>query len=119
MYPDGELFCPDRWLSPEYPTYKQPDAQQPTIKRYSAFGFGRRICPGYEIAERALFIQIASLAWACRIHKKIVDGKEVQVPWYKYVSAGNSGPEPFEFAVEAYGKNRMRMMEEAWEASEV
>lgn len=120
MYPNGDSFCPDRWLRPEYPaTYKEPNEQQPTIRRYSAFGFGRRICPGYEIAERALFIQIASLAWACRICKKIKDGKEVEVPWYKYVSAGNSGPEPFEFDTEPYGENRIAMMKEAWKRSEV
>lgn len=117
LYPDPDQFRPDRFLDPKFPTYKEPNEQQPTIRRFSAFGAGRRICPGYEIAERALYIQIATLAWACRVSKKVVDGKEVPVPWYDYTDGATSGPKQFDFDVKAYDGKRVAMLKEDWEAA--
>lgn len=114
MYPDGETFNPTRWLDNSYPTFKEPLEQFPNIKRYSSFGFGRRICPGFEIAERSLFIQIASLAWACRISKTVVDGKEVPVPYCDYTDGAQSFPKPFTFEVKSRDAAILAMLEQDW-----
>jgi cytochrome P450 len=31
MYPDPEEFKPERWLDPQYPTYKGPLTAYPTL----------------------------------------------------------------------------------------
>jgi cytochrome P450 len=67
IYPKGEDFIPDRWLDPAYPTYKEPLDVYPNIQNFSCFGFGRRICPGQNIAERSLNILAARVVWACDI----------------------------------------------------
>lgn len=85
LYPDPEAFNPERWLDPKFPTYKEPLSVYPNLQNFSAFGFGRRICPGQNIAERSLNILTARIAWGCDIRKaKGEDGAEVEVPLYDY-----------------------------------
>jgi len=97
LYPSPEQFIPDRWLDPSYPTYREPLSTYPNIQNFSAFGFGRRICPGINIAERNLNIQVAMIAWACEI--KEVEGK--RPPEYDYTRGFNVQPRWFDFELVA------------------
>ncbi|KDQ29248.1 hypothetical protein PLEOSDRAFT_1112179 [Pleurotus ostreatus PC15] len=63
-YPDSFSFNPERYLGDELgamDSAKQPDA---LVRDHWAFGAGRRICPGMEMAERELFLAISRLLWA-------------------------------------------------------
>ena len=52
-FPDApQTFKPERWL--------KPGAEQ---RRYHAFGYGRRICPGRHIAENSVFVVMAKVLW--------------------------------------------------------
>jgi hypothetical protein len=73
VYPDPETFNPLRWLKPEYPTYKEPLTQFPTIINSSQFGYGRRVCQGQTVADEDLFIGIGSIAWLFNISKRSQD----------------------------------------------
>jgi hypothetical protein len=98
LYPDPESYNPDRWLDPSFPTFKSPLSQYPSLTNYSMFGFGRRICPGMNIAERSLFILTARILWACQMgKKKDSQGKEIEIPEYDYVAGFNTQPNFFEF----------------------
>ncbi|KZM23286.1 uncharacterized protein EKO05_0004435 [Ascochyta rabiei] len=72
-YPDPETFNPLRWLKPEYPTYREPLTQFPTIINSSQFGYGRRVCQGQTVADEDLFIGIGSIAWLFHISKRSQD----------------------------------------------
>ena len=112
-FPDPETFNPDRWLNPKFPTSREPLTEYPNLKRFPAFGFGRRICPGLLAAERSLFIEIATLMWACRVSKKIdSSGKVIPVPWYSYQPGNNTAPKPFSFDVELRDQAKMALMHE-------
>ncbi|TKA38333.1 hypothetical protein B0A55_13524, partial [Friedmanniomyces simplex] len=90
LYPDPESFRPERWLEPSWPTFKEPLTKFPTLQNYSAFGFGRRICPGLHIAERSLYILISRIAWACDIaYQKDAHGEDMIPPSYDYVAGFN------------------------------
>ncbi|KAL2075729.1 hypothetical protein VTL71DRAFT_672 [Oculimacula yallundae] len=99
IYPSSDLFLPDRYLSPSYPTtYRLPLTQFPTLKAHSQFGFGRRACTGVDIVEQELFLSMGGLAWAFDIRKKRDgEGKEIEVPMNKYTSLLIAKPEAFEF----------------------
>jgi len=71
LYPDPETFNPARWLDEKYPTYRAPLDRYSNLQSYSAFGFGRRICPGMNIAENLLHLLTARLAWAVDIRKRL------------------------------------------------
>lgn len=89
-YPEPESFRPDRWLEPGWPTYKEPLTQYPNLQNFSAFGFGRRICPGQNIAEKSMYILIARIAWACNLTQKLdASGNAMAPPLYDYVAGFN------------------------------
>ena len=61
VYPDPELFRPERFLGPYDP---------PSPYTY-VFGFGRRICPGRILADSSLFLTIAQSLAVFDISKAI------------------------------------------------
>jgi cytochrome P450 len=119
LYPDPESFRPERWLEPEWPTYREPLEMFPNLQHFSAFGFGRRICPGMHIAERSLYLLTARVAWACDWKKRIgADGKKITPPSYDYVEGFNVQPKWFPFDLEVRNQNRLKIVEEASKQAE-
>jgi cytochrome P450 len=110
LYPDPETFNPARWLEKGYRTYREPLSKFPNIQNYSAFGFGRRICPGMNIAERSLNILVARIAWASSITKK----PGVSVPWYDYTTGFNVQPNPFQFDLAGRSEKRLALVARSW-----
>ncbi|KAE8454276.1 hypothetical protein EG329_005201 [Mollisiaceae sp. DMI_Dod_QoI] len=111
LYPDPESFIPERWLDSKYPTYKEPLDIYPNLQNFSAFGFGRRICPGMNIAERSLHILVARIAWGCEIEK--MDGWKYGE--YEYTAGFNVQPLKFPFKLRAR-EGRGRIIEAGYES---
>lgn len=61
--PDTDKFIPERWLTPD----GQINAAIP--EPHAAFGFGRRICPGKDMAQWSVWICAASILAAFNINK--------------------------------------------------
>lgn len=114
IYPEPDSLRPERWLEPGFPTYREPLTTFPNLKRFAGFGHGRRICPGLEVSEKSLFLQVSSLYWACSIRRvKDASGREVEVPWYDFTGVSIATPRRFCFAVEERKAGSLKMMEEA------
>ena len=111
LYPDPDTFNPARWLDPEYPTYKEPLDKFPNLQNYSSFGFGRRICPGMNIAENSLHLLVARIGWAADIAKR----PGVDVPLYDYTAGFNVQPKPFVFVLKPRSNARQMLIEKTWE----
>ena len=112
LYPDPETYNPNRWLDSTFPTYREPLTVYPNLHNYSNFGFGRRICPGQNIAEKNLYILTSRIAWATNISKaRDNDGNEIDPPLYDYTSGFNAQPKWFPFQLEARSGERLAIIE--------
>ncbi|KAL5437896.1 hypothetical protein PMIN06_010416 [Paraphaeosphaeria minitans] len=71
-FPNPDAFDPARWLvddtSAPLPGYSSDSVfvstDESSRRRSYAFGAGRRVCAGQEMAERSLLLTIAKLLWA-------------------------------------------------------
>ncbi|KAE8383972.1 cytochrome P450 [Aspergillus alliaceus] len=83
IFEDAPAFKPERWIqNPDLPL--------------SAFGFGRRVCPGQHFARSTLFIAIARMLWA--YHIDCPDGSSLEDASFRV-----RGPE------------RQQLIEQGWE----
>ena len=116
LYSEPDTFNPQRWLVSSSPNYREPLTTYPNLHNFSAFGFGRRICPGQNIAERSLYLLSSRIAWACDISKaKDGYGKEIEVPLYDYTAGFNVQPKKFPFELTARSQGRVKVIENEWE----
>jgi hypothetical protein len=113
LYPDPETFNPERWLSADYPTFREPLTKFPNLQNFSAFGFGRRICPGMNIAEKSLHLLTARIAWAFTLKKR----PGVEVPLYDYTSGFNVQPKSFVFDMEVRSPEKRDLIQKQWNQS--
>ncbi|GMF67658.1 unnamed protein product [Aspergillus oryzae] len=87
-YHDPMTFKPERFLSDNGHT---PERDPHLL----AFGFGRRVCPGRNLADSNLWLTIARTLAAFNIAKPIRDGKEVDIQ-PEFQAGLISHPEPFD-----------------------
>lgn len=64
---DPERFWPDRYDGDLTTSEQSKNSANVKDRDHFAFGSGRRICPGYHVAERSLAIAIMRLVWAFEI----------------------------------------------------
>lgn len=60
-------FIPERYTNDLTTTMQSVNAKDVRERDHFAFGAGRRICPGYHVAERSLAIAIMRILWAFEI----------------------------------------------------
>ncbi len=74
-----DVFNPDRFLKDGE---INPDIPHPE----EAFGFGRRICPGQDMAEASMWMTIASILTVFNITKAVDDKGNVVEPSGEFTS---------------------------------
>ncbi|KAF7369886.1 Cytochrome p450 [Mycena sanguinolenta] len=88
--PRTDQFIPERWLTDEGKINRQ--MRDPS----AAFGFGRRICPGRDMAQWSIWIAIASILAVYNISKRL-DEKGIPIePSGEYTSGMVCYPIPHE-----------------------
>ncbi|KAJ7473127.1 cytochrome P450 [Mycena galericulata] len=63
-YPDAYTFNPDRYLGDDLSASASSKLRDPMKRDHWAFGAGRRICPGFVLAEREIWLAVSGLLWA-------------------------------------------------------
>ena len=76
-----------------------------------SFGAGRRVCPGYNLAENSLFILTARLLWAFDVQAPIdpSTGEKVKYDLWNFYPRQLYGPKSFpaEFKVRDSGREKI------------
>ncbi|KAH8822519.1 cytochrome P450 [Flagelloscypha sp. PMI_526] len=89
LYPDPGSFLPERFLG------RSPQRNPSDF----IFGFGRRVCPGRQLAESTLFLVVARVLSTMRIQKKIgADGQPI-TPQIDYEGDAIVYPKKFEYVI--------------------
>ncbi|KAG6901702.1 hypothetical protein C0995_009032 [Termitomyces sp. Mi166 len=111
-FQDHDKFIPERFLDSEgklKPNYET-----------SAFGFGRRACPGIPFAERSLWIDIVTMLWTFNIRASHEVDPKTGFP-FQYDDSdaafcGDVGNSPFEFPAvfEPRSPHRVEVARREW-----
>ncbi|KLO08559.1 cytochrome P450 [Schizopora paradoxa] len=92
VYHDPFEFKPERFLGTEG---RAPEPDPSDL----AFGFGRRICPGKDLADPSLFLSVAMTLAVFNINKaKDASGTEIE-PLYEYTPGLISHPKEFKCSI--------------------
>ncbi|KZT41974.1 cytochrome P450 [Sistotremastrum suecicum HHB10207 ss-3] len=105
VYPEPDVFRPERFLTKSRGGDCQTDAEIPLDPREFVFGFGRRICPGLDFADSYLWISIAMTLGVFSI--SAVPGSE---PKFEYSSGTVSHPKPFVCAIKARSEKARQLI---------
>lgn len=118
-YPNPHHFNPLRfldsdptslpYLSEEYRKATPADVGKPHPSKlgHSSFGWGRRICPGADLASHSLFIALAKLLWAFDIRAK----KGASYDIFNYTEGFNIRPKKFECVIAVRSEEHRRILE--------
>lgn len=113
-YPQPNKFDPARFLMAEelravgiseqpYPS----KTAHPSKMGHSSFGWGRRICPGAELASNSLFIALAKLLWAY----DILPCEGATYDTFAYTEGFNIRPRPFECIIRIRSSQHREILE--------
>lgn len=105
---DPERFWPERYEGDRTNSEQSKNSADVKDRDHFAFGSGRRICPGYHVAERSLAIAIMRLVWAF----EIVSAPDAKLPLdprdYRGDMPGNPGEDmPVMFKVRSEAKSKV------------
>ncbi|KAL4262795.1 cytochrome P450 family protein [Pleurotus pulmonarius] len=112
LFPEPSVFRPERYISPN-----AEESQQASEAVRSAFGFGRRICPGLHLAESSLCITVATILFLARISKARDEAGniiEADVEYDGFISH----PRPFKCRIEPRFLNSWESLGEALSSRE-
>ncbi|GKT97060.1 cytochrome P450 oxidoreductase [Colletotrichum tofieldiae] len=108
-------FKPERFLASEG---HEPEANPHKF----VFGFGRRICPGRNLAENSIFLTVAQTLAVYSLSKPVRDGRVIE-PNIKFTPGVISHPEPFDISIKPrspHHEKLIRAIEETypWQPSD-
>lgn len=110
-YPDPDVFNPDRWVNPEYPTFKAPLTEYPTIIGHHQFSYGKRACLGQQLGQAELLIACGAIIWAFNVvRKRDSNGDLVPVPDYDFATLPFNKPFPFAMDLNVRSQQRANLI---------
>ncbi|KAF2263290.1 cytochrome protein [Lojkania enalia] len=83
----------------------------PAKAGHSSFGWGRRICPGADLAANSLFVALAKMLWAFDI--KPIEGRVYDT--FKYTEGFNIRPQKFECEIRVRSERHRAVLEKEQE----
>jgi cytochrome P450 len=98
QYDDPDTYNPDRYLNHPGLAIEYAGSADYQNRDHYAYGAGRRICAGIQLAERTQWRMIARLLWAFRIEHAIDEktGEKIEIDSEAFEHKLIAGPMPFQ-----------------------
>lgn len=115
-YPNPQLFNPARFLDEKDPRYVpalKGAKAHPAKAGHSSFGWGRRICPGADLAANSLFIALSKLVWSF----DILPTRTYDT--FDYTDGFNIRPRPFQCQIRVRSEGREQILEQEMKEAEI
>lgn len=122
-YPNPHHFYPPRFLDEHIASRNKSTAagtsvsnekdvelggrSHPNRAGHSSFGWGRRVCPGANLATNSLYIAMAKLLWAYDIQP--IPGRKYDT--FDYTEGFNIRPKPFECVIRVRSEKHRQVLE--------
>ncbi|GLB33469.1 putative cytochrome p450 [Lyophyllum shimeji] len=103
VYANPDVFNPDRFLATESKA-AEPDP------RGVCFGFGRRICPGMQLADASVFISCAMSLAVFDISKCVENGVVIE-PVHENTTGTISHPKPFKCSIKPRSQKAVSLIQ--------
>jgi cytochrome P450 len=117
-YPDPTAFNPDRYLGDTSSSTESANSIDVSRRDHFAFGAGRRICPGMNVADRSMLLGISRIFWSFDVNRKVgADGKESIPVQDDFVPGFVAIPKPFEAVVTPRSAAKKAIIEKEWEVA--
>jgi cytochrome P450 len=114
-YPNPHLFDPARFLDGNGCPEALKGKLHPAKNGHSSFGWGRRICPGADLAVNSLFISLAKILWAFNI----LPAKGMQYDTFAYTVGINSRPKKFECVIRVRSQQHLTVLQKEMKEAEI
>ncbi|KAK4208371.1 Fumitremorgin C synthase [Rhypophila decipiens] len=102
-FPDPHTFKPERFTE---------GREYPGPLGHSAFGWGRRICPGMHLASASVELNIARILWAFDVGAaKDEKGRDIDVDIFAFSEGFNSSPLPFPCSITPRSPGHVKVIE--------
>ncbi|KAI0835784.1 cytochrome P450 [Hypoxylon sp. FL0890] len=106
-FPEPDKFRPERFIE---------DRQYPGPFGHSAFGWGRRICPGMHLGSASVELNIARILWAFDVGPaKDANGKDIDADINAYSDGFNSSPLPFSCSIKPRSSRHAKVIEQEYQ----
>ncbi|PKS11704.1 hypothetical protein jhhlp_001692 [Lomentospora prolificans] len=108
-YPNPHEFKPERFMEKR---------EYPGPWGHSAFGWGRRVCPGMHLGSASVSINIARILWAFNVRAaKNQKGEDIDVDIFAYTDGFNSVPLPFSCDITPRSEKHAEVIRREYEGS--
>ncbi|KAF3009190.1 hypothetical protein E8E14_005932 [Neopestalotiopsis sp. 37M] len=118
-YSDSRDFNPMRQTGENTLTENNAINQDSEKRIHFTFGAGRRVCPGFHVAERNLFLAISRILWGFTISPaRNSDGSPVPINRDAVTPGLIVRPEDFECVIKPRSPARKQLIADLWSKSE-
>ncbi|AEO67375.1 uncharacterized protein THITE_2116283 [Thermothielavioides terrestris NRRL 8126] len=102
-FPEPHEFRPERFIG---------ERKYPGTLGHSAFGWGRRICPGMHLGSASVAINVARILWAFDVRPALDEkGNKIDVDIFAFSDGFNSSPLPFACSITPRSKRHASVVE--------
>lgn len=115
---DPERFWPGRYMEDTLNTQQSLNLADATKRDHFAFGAGRRVCPGMNVAERSLGVAMMRILWAFDVKLSPGTSLPLDPQDFRSFMPGNPGSE-LPVCMVVRSEEKRRLVDEAWAVEEM